>query len=328
MKTKTLALFLFLCIIMLTARSLSAQQRDTTAVVLSIVVKNDGTEFIGVILSQDAREVLIDTKTVGQVIIPKHEIKAIREIAATDFTATGVYIPEEIFATRYFITTNGLPIKKGESYIQWNWYGPDMQFGVGKNFGIGVMTTWMAVPIIGTAKYSIQLTPKASLGLGLLLGTGSWGIPDFKLALPFAALTFGDRKANISFSAGYGAISQEEQVYNAIAQTSQTKTVGQQRPVFSTAFMFKVGRKVSFVFDSFIVAAGKDEMVTDVRYDSYTGQPSGTYQRKQTRPGLALFIPGIRWQVETNKAFQFGFAGVSRDGETVPIPMIQFFRKL
>ena len=334
MKTNGLTLFFVLFIMMLSVGDLSAQtQQDTTATVKYVVVKYDGTEFIGRIISQDAREVLIETREAGQLIIPKHVIREIRELRPDEFSATGVYIPDEVFATRYFITTNGLPIKKGESYIQWNWYGPDMQFGVGKNFGIGIMTTWVATPIIGTAKYSIKLAPKTSLGLGVLLGTGSWSMPDFKLALPFAALTFGDRKANISFSAGYGAVSQKEEVYNAVARTSQSKTVGQQRVVLSTAFMFKVGKKVSFVFDSFLVPAGKTEMVNGVAYDynQTTGQPvARNIQYKKEKPSFAMFIPGIRWQVESNKAFQFGFAGVSQGGETlpVPIPMIQFYRKL
>ena len=93
------------------------------------IVKNDGTEFLGKILSQDAREVLLLSDKIGQVIIPKHEIREIIEVKAEDMSITGEYIPNEVFATRYFITTNGLPIEKGESYIQWNLFGPDVQIG-------------------------------------------------------------------------------------------------------------------------------------------------------------------------------------------------------
>jgi hypothetical protein len=335
MKTTSPKLFIVLLIAMLSLGNLSAQsQPDTTAAKLHVVVKHDGIEFVGKIISQDAREVLLETTTIGQVVIPKHEIKQIRELSSGDFTVTGVYMPDEVFATRYFLTTNGLPIKKGESYIQWNPYGPDMQFGVGKNFGIGIMTSWVAVPIIGTAKYTIPLKEKTNLGVGVLLGTGSWSVPEFALALPFASMTFGDRKANFTVSGGYGSVRHPQEEYSPAYNTYTTKKVTESRAMFSVAFMFKVGRKVSFVFDSILVPAGKDETVTGVNYywDPNTGQPGPpqTYQYKRERPSFALFVPGLRWQVDPQRAFQFGFAGVSAGGETlpVPIPMIQLYRKL
>jgi len=335
MKTTSPKLFIVLIVTMLSMGNVSAQsQKDTTAFQMNVIVKHDGTEFVGRIISQDAREVLIETATIGQVVVPKHEIKEIRALAANDFSITGVYMPDEVFATRYFITTNGLPIKKGESYIQWNPYGPDMQFGVGKNFGLGIMTTWVACPIIGTAKYSIPLKEKTSLGLGVLLGTGSWSVPEFAMALPFASMTFGDRKANISFSAGYGSVRHPQEEYNAAYGTYRTTKVTEGRAMFSVAFMFKAGRKVSFVFDSILVPAGKDQMVTGVNYywDQNTGQPGPpqTYKYKKERPSFSLFIPGIRWQFDSKRAFQFGFAGLSSGGDTVPvpIPMIQWYRKL
>lgn len=32
------------------------------------------------------------------------------------------------------------------------------------------------------------------------------------------------------------------------------------------------------------------------------------------KPGLGLFIPGVRWHQSEGKAFQFGFTGISFDG--------------
>lgn len=335
MKHKDLTLFFALLVVALMSGEVLAQdQSDTTKTKMHVVVKNDGTEFIGTIVSQDAREVLIETRDKGEIIIPKHEIKLIRELLPTEFTATGIYIPDEVFSTRYFITTNGLPINKGESYVQWNLYGPDIQFGVGKNFGLGIMTSWIAVPIIGTAKYSIKLGKNTNLGVGALLGTGSWTLPKFSLALPFTALTFGDRKANLTLSGGYGAVTYPTEVYRPATQSYVEDKTTEGRMLFSVAFMFKVGRKVSFVFDSFIVPAGKPyyNTVPNYSYDPVTGQTIllGTIEEKHERPNFSLFVPGIRWQMETKSAFQFGFAGMSSEGETVPfpIPMVQWYRKI
>lgn len=188
MKTIVKSLMLLLAISFLfsaTAICQEATTQDSTK--LFLVTKNDGIEFLGVILTSDAREVLIRTEKIGDVYVPKHEIKSIKEVNPKFYSE---FTGEELFATRYFITTNGLPIKKGENYIQWNVYGPDFQFGIADNFGVGVMTSWAAIPIIANAKYSIKLSEKTSMALGALAGTGSWALPDFGLALPFASFTF------------------------------------------------------------------------------------------------------------------------------------------
>ncbi len=287
-----IALFLILNILMPEIR---AQNIPDTSKInhykAYIITKNDGTIFIGNILTQDAREILIDTEKMGQVIIPKHEIREIRELKKGEITQNGEYIPAEVFSTRYFITSNGLPIEKGESYILWNLYGPDFQFGVGKNFGVGVMTTWFAVPVIGTAKYSIPVNNNVSLGLGLLLGTGSWEQPDFGLALPFGSLTMGDRRKNLTFTGGYGTV------------WSNQDNAG--HFLFSIAGMSKIGNKISLVFDSFIYPSSNND-------------------------GGALLLPGIRLQTDNKKAFQFGFGGLYLEGEFVPapIPFVQWFKKL
>ncbi|MDT8432603.1 MAG: hypothetical protein RQ746_13855, partial [Bacteroidales bacterium] len=53
----------------------------------SIVTKNDGTDYVGVILKQDAREILLQTETVGEFIIPKHEIKSIEEFTGEKYAS-------------------------------------------------------------------------------------------------------------------------------------------------------------------------------------------------------------------------------------------------
>lgn len=258
-----------------------------------IIEKNDGTKFVGKIISQDMREVIIESTTMGKMAIPKHEIKSIKEAKEGDISADGEYVPSEVFSTRYFLTTNGLPIEKGENYAKWGIFGPDFQFGVGKNFGLGVMTSWVGMPLIGTAKYSISLGSNVHVGLGALFGTGSWIQPDIFIGLPFGAITFGDRRRNISFSGGYGFLA------------AGGESDGQ--ALFSVGGMFKIGKKISLIFDS---------MIVPVQINSYAGN-------------FAIFVPGMRWQHESDKAFQFGFGGIMVDGEVAPfpLPMVSWFRK-
>ncbi|MFT6849687.1 MAG: hypothetical protein ACJATA_000485 [Sphingobacteriales bacterium] len=270
----------------------SFAQNDTSNTETYIIVTNDGGEFIGKIISQDAKDVLIETKDRGQISIPKFQIKLMRIVEDKELDSQGNIKFDETFATRYFITTNGLPIEKGESYIQWNLYGPDFQFGVAKNFGVGIMTSWFGTPIIGSAKYTYNIAENLNGAVGALVGTGSWALPGFRMALPFTALTFGNRQINANLSAGYGALVNEGDLEG--------------RALFSVASMIRVSNKISVIFDSFITPGGRNNT------------------------SFVLIIPGIRYQTSSDKAFQFGFAGLFLDGEAIPlpIPMVQWYRRI
>jgi hypothetical protein len=272
------------------------------------IIKNDGGEIIAKILSKDEREILVLTTENRKFYIPQHVIKTIVLIEKSDLNSKGEYIGEDNFATRYFITTNGLPIKKGEHYIQWNLFGPDFQFGIGKDFGIGIMSSWIGMPIIGSIKKSWELGDKTQFALGGLIGTGTWIAPDFGGALPFGTLSFGDRTKNIAFSSGYGAI------------WNDGKTEG--RTLASIAGMIKISPKFSFVFDSFILLP---KQTTNSDYQNY-----GYIELNSKKPGLAIFIPGLRWHQEIGKAIQFGFTALFTDNEfkPIPIPMVQWYRSL
>ncbi len=293
-----------------------------------LVIKNDNTRFVGVITYEDAREVIILTERLGEVAIPKHEIREIRELKEGEFRE-GQFIGEGLFATRYFLTTNGLPVDKGESYIQWNLFGPDFQFGIADNFGVGVMTTWIAMPVVGTVKRSWQLGENTHIAAGGLLGTGSWSRPDLGLALPFVAITRGNRAHNFNFSAGYGGLWYDEEIYNPARDTYVKNRYREGRFLFSVAALARINENFSFVFDSFFMLRGRyrteNEFVWSDPLQRYIEVTS-----RERAPGLAVFSPGLRWQTRPNSAFQFGFAGVRYEGEfaPVPVPVIQWFRKI
>lgn len=259
-----------------------------------VITKHDGAKYSGLIISQDAREVYIRTTTIGDVIIPKHEIASIEEQKSIDINLPKTeFKGKTIIASRYFITTNGLPIEKGESYILWTIFGPDFEFGISKNFGVGIMSSWIGMPIIGTAKYTFPINENFNLGVGTLLGTGSWAFPEYGLALPYSVISLGNRVNNINISFGYGALFYEGEIEG--------------RALMSIAAILKLSNKISFVFDSFISPSLNGGL-----------------------EGFGILIPGLRWQIEQKNAFQFGFTGIYVDQEFVPVPlpMVQWFRKI
>ncbi len=314
---KQLKLFTILLCLVVNAGFIKAQDpvrpADETTVIF-LVIKNDGARFVGNIISQDAREVLIETKELGQIYIPRHEIREIRELPARELTPDGEYIPGEVFSTRYFISTNGLPVEKGDNYMLFSLIGPDFQFSLADNFGIGVMTSWLATPVILSLKYSIPVKDDYSIGLGLLAGMDTWARTGIKGVLPFAAFTHGNRRQNITYSIGYGTVGYRQNHYDGWLNEGYTKK-SESRFLFSLAGMVKVRPSFSFVFDSFIASKG--------------GEYKTANNSTKTRPGFALLMPGLRFQTNPERAFQFSFGGIIYDREFSgsPIPMAQFFRK-
>jgi hypothetical protein len=313
--------FFLLCFVNTSFSQIDTLKTDTS---LYRIIKTDKGELIGHIIQSDSREVRLMTLDNREIVIPQFMIQKIEKINEKDLSKTGDYVGEDRFSTRYFITTNGLPIKKGEHYIQWNLFGPDLQFGVGKNVGIGLMTSWLATPVIATAKYSIPLREKLQLAVGTLIGTSSWAgfsnsDMNFGGILPFVTLSAGNRKANLAISGGYGATWFDSEITG--------------RPLTSVAGMVKISRKISLVFDSFMVLSGKSEVTTETRtdYNPNTGAwESYSVQVTEKKPGVFLFIPGLRWHQGPDRAFQFGFLGVYSMDEflPIPLPMVQWYRNL
>ena len=256
--------------------------------VLMRVKVNDGTEFIGYILSDDKREILIKTEDQGELYIPKYSINKIEQVAESDFI-DGKYVGEERFSTRYFITTNGMPIKKGEHYAMFNMYGPEAHFAVADNFSVGVMATWVAMPVIGTAKYSFPIAKNVNASVGLLAGSTLWAGAGYG-ALGYGAITFGNRTANFTLSGGYAGVSDGDGTSGSA-------------PLFSAAGMVKLGRRVTFVGDSFIYAGTAGEQGSDT---------------------FALIMPGLRFDGKRAGAFQIGVGGLIAQGEVMPVPIPMF----
>jgi hypothetical protein len=248
------------------------------------IIKNDGTEFIGVIIKQDDREIYLRTKKLGNIYIPKHEIKSINKINMKDYSLGKTYIGSDPFSTRYFLTANALPIEEGEAYMLFRGIGPDFQMGITDNFGVGIMTTWVGFPLIANLKYSNKLDDGIYYSVGALLGSGTWALPELFIGVPFTSLTFGNRMRNLTLTGGYGYLSYED--YNG------------GKALFSLAFMSKFSKKLSFIFDSFL---------------SPDFESAGN--------SLYIFMPGLRWHLSNESSFQIGFAGMYVENDVVPFPV-------
>jgi hypothetical protein len=337
----------------------SAPSSDTTKY---LVVKYDGNEYVGQILSDDGREVLIETKSLGKIYIPKSDIKSMRPLDYIEDVAKGEVSTAGVFTTRYQFTTNCFPIKKGENYAMINLYGPEVHFAVHKDFSVGVMSTWIGSPIALALKYTRgTANPKINYGVGTLMGTsGYFNQGKGYGGLHWGMITYGDRRDNVTLSVGYGYFNPgktntnfSQPIFTPGVYAAQngmypdipidgyyysSNKYNYKAPIIGLAGQAKVGKKASFIYDCMYIMATKN-------YRSITGGQPITQQYDQngilsqvevydyqetittgtTRQNVLVIMPGMRFQRSESKAFQISLAGVITDGISFPLPMASWF---
>jgi len=337
---------------------------DTNVTVQHVIIKNDGTEYIGVILSDDGREVLIETKTIGKVYIQKSEIKSITLVSDNSQLNNGEYSPSGPFTTRYSFTTNALPIKKGENYAMISLYGPEVHFALSNRLSLGILTTWIGSPFVLAGKYSIPTrNEKMNFSIGTLMGTSGY-LRDGKAwgGLHFVNFTYGTRNSNFTVGAGYGyykGIRDVDVLKPEYANFSDTIVTTDQYfgyynlfdrqpsklmhgPVFSLAGITKVGARTSLFVDVMLSFYSK-ETITKFQVDEIqyaTSTTPGVYYvettTKKTWAHFLVFMPGMRFQKTEKMAFQVSLTGVNftqtnwdyTENRTIPFPMVTWFFKL
>ena len=127
MQISLVALFLFF-------NGLINAQQNPVDTNTYVVTKNNGMEYIGKILNDDGREILLETNTLGKIYITKSDIKSITLVSSRNEVVFGEYRTQGPFTTRYQFTTNAFSIKRGENYALVNLYGPEVHFSLSDRF--------------------------------------------------------------------------------------------------------------------------------------------------------------------------------------------------
>lgn len=354
--------FIFLIFALKINAQVPTEQHDSVVVVTML----SGEIRIGKILSDDGREILLETKDIGKIYIRKENIKNISDYKEENFqNVHGELRAAGPFTTRYCFTTNSLPIKKGENYAMVNLYGPEVHFSVSNRLSLGIMSTWIGSPMLLAAKFTIPTkNEKLNFGLGTLFGTSGY-LNTFKGfgGLHWGMVTYGDRMRNITFSAGFSYIKTGTTIYNIEypagtypAQQAdwdpnqynfvypQSKDVYSENPIsnapaFGISGITKVGKKASLILDAMVfIGKQKKAFYQEVtqNYDPISGQPayltiSEPMYNSSGSATLAFFMPAMRFQTTDNKALQIALAGAllqtPTDSFAFPVPMCSWFFK-
>lgn len=333
-----------------------------------LVVTTDGTEYVGLLLAQDSNGVWLQTHSLGQIQIPTVAIKSMKPFDLNSDPKAATFNSGGVFTTRYQITTNCFPIKKGETYAMCNLYGPEVHFAVHKDFSVGVMTLWSASPIILALKYTRgTANPKINYGAGALLGSSGYlnGGRGYG-GLYWGMVTYGDRRNNITLSVGYGHVNDGSKytstetiyvpgTYQAIngnypnLPVQEVVTLGG-ASVFDAAIIgvaghFQINKKRSFVFDCMYLNA-TNRSANHMGVSQYPNEkygyvntsfllqevivPQAQYWDKGpgSKSNIFLILPCVRTERSSKKALQLMFGAVITADKVIPLPMASWFFKL
>ena len=329
---KTILIFAYLLACISFSNAQSTEKTDSTET--KVVYLMNGKKYIGTILNDDGREILLKSESIGKIYITKTDIKEIKNAYDNVIEVNGELEVESPFTTRYAYTANAFPIKKGSNYAMVNLFGPEIHFATSDRFSFGVMTTWIGSPLGFNAKYSFKSKYKnVNFAVGSILGTSGYlGSGNGYGGLTWFTTTYGDRTNNLSFSAGYGCV--------GFLNNNARFTGG---PLFSIAGIHSIGKGISFIFDSMFSITErttteynyiyKDSTYTD-SYGTYTYPYLVDTQTTQKRAyNYAFFLmPGMRFQKTDNQAFQVSLAGVINiygdQTNSFPVPMCSWLFKL
>ena len=246
--------FLFL----LPALAFSQNYYDSTATTKKtvFVTLRDGTSLRGQIVASSGNTIRLKTENLGEVTLEMTQIAEIHD--ADGFIRKGRFYSRNPFHTSYFASPTASTLKRGEGVYQNTYvFLNSVNFGITDHITLG--GGFVFLPGSGNPK-NFFITPKICLnpngrvrvGIGTVLGVffveNYIGPGNRRETQPevggiaYGNVTFGDREKNGTIGLGWGYGNGE---------------IGRQ-PVISASYMARVGRKVAFITDNFVITADNE----------------------------------------------------------------------
>lgn len=250
MKTSLLRLaFLFVSLIFISISANAQSQQDS---IKNQVETMDGNEYIGIILNQNAESIRLKTEILGEITIPRSEIKRITPLSATK-AKDGTYWLDNPQATRYFWAPNAYNLKAGEGYYQNVWVLFNQAVvGLTDYFsaGVGMVPLFLfegaPTPVWVTAKFSLPVVEnKVNLGAGALLSTVVGEDADGSFGILYGISTFGSKDQNLNIGLGWG-----------FADGEMAKN-----PTLNISGMIRTGARGYFITENYLIGTPEETVV-------------------------------------------------------------------
>lgn len=255
---------LLLTCIFLTAALFAGAQQDTlkkdSARYISITITG-GHIVTGYLVSDDEKDVVVQTEQMGRIAIPKYTIKKISN-KVTGNVVNGEYWFENPNATRYIIGPSAIPLRKGEGYYQ-NLYlfVHSGSVGVTDHISVGAGTELLTPMVSGQAPVMFFATVKAGFPVAKNLYAGG-GIlyVHFRnklftsynnhLGTVFGLGTYGTKNNNITIGAGWGY--QRAGTQNPFSGKQEQSGTIAKSPTFTISGTARVFKSLSLVTENWI----------------------------------------------------------------------------
>lgn len=226
----------------------TVNKADTTQIDYIVELVNNSI-ITGKKVSDDGREVGIMTSDKGLILIPKYQIRTM-SIASSMPTVSGKRVFPNPHPGRYYYSPSGIPMKKGEGYIQSIYYlAFQAQYAISDNWSIGASTPLWAAPFLVNVKYTKVLGESDDKKQNLYFATGiqagslSYIDPGTWLGVGYAGLTFGNPESNISINGGVLGVSSRYYSWTWDQYSRETET----RPAISICWNTRVSSTASFM---------------------------------------------------------------------------------
>jgi len=214
------------------------------------VTTNDGKQFSGTIVRQDADKITLKTESLGEITIANSKIRECKLVEKQQFI-NGKYYFSNPHPTRYFFGPSAIPLNKGDGYYQ-NAYiiANGLQYGVSDHLSIG---GGVVIPIFFyiTPKVGYKIGKNVYAGGGILVGSAF--IPDvtFGLAIGYGSMTFGNKENNFTINAGWGYYKEED--YNSTSGNYDTQWSFSPKPLFSFNGSVRLAERVSLITENWVI---------------------------------------------------------------------------
>lgn len=326
----------FLALLLVSAASVSAQQQWTDSLTMQSIERHDGIEFRGRVVAMDAREITIVLTDGTRLVLPKHLVRSMIPLEGSQPLEPGATVQ----TATYVLTSSALPMPKGTSTLQFNIAGVALEAFPTERLSVGILSSWISAPIIGTAMFRMPLADNVWLGAGGLVGWGGSLADRNFFAAPTLTLSMQSGSTNFSLSGGYGFTSLNVDTYDSpdYAARQSTSQITSLRSYAALGVSLKLARKIRLIIDAFMISGSGTLTLPDGKWrrvDDYYNyyDPSQGFARSYDTYSNIFIIPAIRWDYAGDAYWQFGFAGYkgnllnlqdNSNWSPLPIPVVQW----
>mgnify|MGYP006440363433 CR=1 FL=1 len=250
------------------------------------VITIDDNRYVGKILRQDDQYLVLETSIIGQLSLPKSNIKNMTPYKRGGQIIGGRLWPVNRQAGHYFFSPSTYNLEAGEGYYQnvgilYN----QARFGLTDNLSLGLGTIPIFLfngpsPVWIAPKLTVPVQEdKFQLGIGAVAGT-ILGEDGGGFSLFYGGMTMGSRDTHFSINTGYGLAG----------------GIWMEAPVFSLSGMVRIGEKGYLITDNlFIPELGDSFPYSFLSFGARTVWPNITLDYGLLFPLVDADIVGLPW---------------------------------